>query len=108
MTDPYDQKLSLGLIHAHILHHAGQEPFYGLWMLGELADHGYDISPGTLYPLLHRMTADGLLTVSSRVVDTRVRKYYALTPRGRQVLETCRCRIREAHQELCERTDQHD
>ena len=45
----------------HILHHAGEEPIHGQWILTELRRHGYDISPGTLYPLLNRMEKDGLL-----------------------------------------------
>lgn len=37
-------------------------------MAQELARHGYQISPGTLYPLLHRLEQDGLLTSESKVV----------------------------------------
>ena len=108
MTEPYVQKLFLGLIHSHILHHAAREPFYGLWMIEELSSHGYAVSPGTLYPLLHKMTADGLLEVHPRVVDTRVRKYYTVTSRGREVLDACRVQIREACRELCEGANAHD
>ena len=45
----------LGFIRIHVLHHAGQEPIYGVAMIAELARHGYDLSPGTLYPLLHNL-----------------------------------------------------
>jgi DNA-binding PadR family transcriptional regulator len=47
---------------AHILHHAATEEIHGVWITQELPRHGYDISPGSLYPTLHRLQADGLLT----------------------------------------------
>ena len=43
----------LYLIRLHILHHAVEGPIFGLGMAEELARHGYRISPGTIYPLLH-------------------------------------------------------
>ncbi|MEE8392587.1 MAG: helix-turn-helix transcriptional regulator, partial [Anaerolineae bacterium] len=49
------RELFLGFIKIHILHHAGQEPVYGLWLIEELAHHGYTVSPGTLYPTLHSL-----------------------------------------------------
>jgi PadR family transcriptional regulator PadR len=58
---PYndDRDLYSGLIRLHILHHAAEEPIFGLGMLEELARHGYRISPGTLYPLLHGLEKKG-------------------------------------------------
>jgi len=44
-----------GLIRPHILHRAAEEPIFGLGMAEELARHGYRISPGTLYSLLHNV-----------------------------------------------------
>lgn len=43
----------------HILQHADQHPIIGNWMLEELREHGYRISPGTLYPLLDRLREHG-------------------------------------------------
>ena len=40
------------------------------------------ITEGALYPTLHKLAADGLLTTETRPVDGRVRKYYALTKEG--------------------------
>ncbi|RLV76103.1 PadR family transcriptional regulator [Streptomyces rapamycinicus NRRL 5491] len=54
-----------GAVRLHILHHAAEEEIHGAWMTEELASHGYQISPGTLYPTLHRLEADGLLVSSS-------------------------------------------
>jgi len=53
------REIWLGFWKAHILHHAGEEALHGQWMLIELRRHGYNISPGTLYPLLHRMEQVG-------------------------------------------------
>ena len=55
MQDAILRKLFLGFIQIHILHHAAKAPFYGAWMMEELAHHGYDISAGTLYPILHNL-----------------------------------------------------
>ncbi len=52
----------LGFIKIHILHHAAQEPIYGLAMIDELRRHGYDLSPGTLYPILHSLERAGYLS----------------------------------------------
>src|SRR5579875_2736613 len=41
-----------GLIRLHVLYHAARGPIFGLEMIRELRRHGYELSPGTLYPLL--------------------------------------------------------
>ncbi len=87
--------LFLGFIKVHILHHAAEEPIYGLAMMEELERHGYEISPGTMYPILHSMEEAGWLTREDRVVGGRVRKYYAATEVGRQALADVREQIRE-------------
>ncbi|MCG8484072.1 MAG: PadR family transcriptional regulator, partial [Clostridia bacterium] len=69
MQDKILRKLFLGFIHIHILHHAQKEPFYGAWMIEELKEHGYDMSPGTLYPLLHDMASKGLLEKHEKNVE---------------------------------------
>jgi PadR family transcriptional regulator PadR len=48
-----------GFIRLHILHHAAEGELYGQWMIEEMARHGYRLSPGTLYPLLHGMERKG-------------------------------------------------
>ena len=90
-----DRDFFLGFIKIHILYHASKEPIFGAEMTQELARHGYDISPGTLYPTLHRLEKDGYLKSSSKVVEGRVRKYYQATTEGKQVLEQSKKRIRE-------------
>jgi DNA-binding PadR family transcriptional regulator len=92
----------LGFIKIHILHHAAQEPVYGLAMIQELARHGYDLSPGTLYPILHSMLRAGYLVREDRVVGGKVRKYYAITDEGRTALGETRAKIAELVHEVVE------
>ena len=99
-----DREFFLGFIKIHILYHASKEPIFGVEIAEELARHGYDISPGTLYPTLHRLEKEGYLESSSRVVGGKVRKYYRATAEGRRVLEASRKRIRELINEVFEET----
>ncbi len=57
-----DKDLYGGMIRLHILHHAAKEPVFGLGIIEELRHHGYQLSPGTLYPMLHGMEKKGYLT----------------------------------------------
>ncbi|MGR6537088.1 PadR family transcriptional regulator [Streptomyces rochei] len=87
-------------VRLHILHHADQEEIHGAWMTAELARHGYRISPGTLYPTLHRLEADGLLASEQRVVDGRTRRVYRATEAGRQALADDRRALEELAREV--------
>ena len=98
MTVP--RVLFLGFVKLHILYHAGQEPVYGLWLIDELARHGYELSAGTLYPMLHSLEAAGLLVSEKRVVSGKVRKYYHLTPAGAAALEQGRLKAVELLSEI--------
>jgi PadR family transcriptional regulator, regulatory protein PadR len=92
----------LGFVKVHVLHHAAQEPVYGLALLDELRRHGYELGPGTLYPLLHGLEAAGYLTREDRVVGGKVRKYYAITDAGRLALAEARPKIAELVDEVLE------
>lgn len=100
MQDKILRKFFLGFIQIHILHHAKKEPFYGTWMIEELKEHGYDMSPGTLYPLLHDMEAKGILTKSDVLVEGKIRKYYGITPAGEVILEQARQKAYELFKEI--------
>ncbi|MFJ8788567.1 PadR family transcriptional regulator [Streptomyces sp. NPDC102462] len=89
-----------GAVRLHILHHAAEEEIHGAWMTEELARHGYEISPGTLYPTLHRLEADGLLTSEQRVVDGRARRVYRATDDGKRALDADRRALRELAREV--------
>jgi DNA-binding PadR family transcriptional regulator len=75
-------ELMRGAVRLHVLHHARQGPIHGAWMAAELERHGYRISPGTLYPTLHRMEREALLDSTNVVVDGRSRRVYRATPAG--------------------------
>jgi PadR family transcriptional regulator PadR len=92
----------LGFVKVHVLHHAAQEPVYGLALLDELRRHGYELGPGTLYPLLHGLEAAGYLAREDRVVGGKVRKYYAITDAGRLALAEARLKIAELVDEVLE------
>lgn len=94
--------LFLGFVRVHLLHHASLNPVYGAWFSEELARHGYELSPGTLYPLLHSLEEAGYLSREDRVVDGKVRKYYRATPLGRRTLAEARVRIQELANEITE------
>ncbi|WHX28024.1 PadR family transcriptional regulator [Virgibacillus halodenitrificans] len=94
------RKLFLGFIQIHILHHAKEEPIYGSWMLEELHEHGYEMSAGTLYPILHGMEKDGLLTKNEKNVHGKIRKYYRATNKGEEVLEEARAKAYELFKEI--------
>jgi len=97
----FDKKLILGFVRVHILHHASEENgVYGSWMLSELKEHGYNISPGTLYPILHEMKEEGLLSMIDNIVGGKVRKVYRTTKKGDKVLEQLKVSIRELSKEV--------
>lgn len=89
-----------GAVRLHILHHASAEDIHGAWMSEELAHHGYQISPGTLYPTLHRMESDGLLTSRQVTAAGRARRMYTITDAGRQELANERRALAELAREL--------
>jgi PadR family transcriptional regulator len=97
-----DQGLYSGLIRLHILHHACREPIFGLGMIEELARHGYRLSPGTLYPIVHGLEKKGLLRSKEQRVGGKIRRVYSATPRGVKALDSAKERVRELFGELFE------
>jgi DNA-binding PadR family transcriptional regulator len=89
------KQLAVDFLELHILHHASESPVYGLWMLEELGHHGYRLSASHVYPRFHRLVRKGLLRRSQRVVDGRLRKYYAITLRGRRHWQSQKRRLVE-------------
>ncbi|EKA7724900.1 PadR family transcriptional regulator [Listeria innocua] len=102
MQDRVLRKFFLGFIQIHILHHAKKEPFYGAWMIEELSEHGYDMSPGTLYPLLHNMESSGLLEKEEKIVEGKIRKYYKITELGNEIMQEARKKAYELFKEIKE------
>lgn len=96
-----EREVLLSFWKVHILHHAAKEPIIGQWVLRELRRHGYEVSPGTLYPLLARMQERGWLRCK---IDPegglRARKEYSLTKKGREVLALLREQVNELYREV--------
>lgn len=69
---------------------AGEE-MYGYQMITELArrsNHVFDLKEGTLYPILHGLEAEGLVSVrEKKSPEGRTRKYYRITRKGRKALD---------------------
>jgi len=86
----------------HILYHASKGRVCGVEMMEELRRHGYEISPGTLYPTLHLLEREGYLEGETQVVAGRRRRYYRATGKGRRALEEARAKIRELVEEVLE------
>ena len=89
-----------GAVRMHILHHAAEGAIHGAWMAEELGHHGYQISPGTLYPTLHRLEDQGLLTSRQTTVEGRNRRLYQITDAGRAVLADERQALTELAREI--------
>jgi len=92
----------LGFIKIHILYHASKEPVYGLWLIEELGRHGYKLSAGTLYPILHRLEQEKLLKSFPENISGKIRKYYRTTPKGNRMLSKIREKVRELVDEVME------
>ncbi|MEX2158436.1 MAG: PadR family transcriptional regulator [Dehalococcoidia bacterium] len=100
VSDNVSRRFFRGFIQVHILHHAAIERVYGAALIEELARHGYRLSPGTLYPILHALERDGFLARRDRNVGGKVRKEYSITPAGRAALRDARAKVRELVEEV--------
>lgn len=90
------------LIRLHILYHAVEEPIFGLGIIEELARHGYKLSAGTLYPMLHDMERKGYLHSVEERSGRQIRRFYRATDLGKTMLEEAREKVRELFGELFE------
>src|ERR1700751_2734584 len=97
---PSLQLFSGDFIKLHVLHHASEHPVYGLWLIEELAEHGYRVSPVTLYPLLHSLEESELLKSYNELHEGKIRRYYKLTPNGRRQLKKVKVQLIELMREI--------
>jgi PadR family transcriptional regulator len=105
MKDDLTRHFFGGFVRLHILYHAGKEPICGIEMIEELARHGYKLSPGTLYPILHDLEENGYASCKEETVDGKRRKNYRITRKGRKLLVDAQARLRELFSELVEDRD---
>lgn len=94
-----------GFVRMHLLYHASKDWIWGVEMIEELARHGYKLSPGTLYPILHQLEADGYLVSESVVVSGKRRRNYRITAAGQELLNNARAKLRELVSEILEDCD---
>jgi PadR family transcriptional regulator PadR len=79
-------ELRRGILSLAVLSQLTKEQ-YGYSLLKALSDKGMDVNQGTLYPLLRRLEAQGLLQSDWRIVDEdRPRRYYVISTQGKAVL----------------------
>ncbi len=97
-----DQELLSGLIRIHILYHACKEPIFGLAMIEELRRHGYKLSAGTLYPMLHGLESRGLLHSKRVRMGKRERRVYRATTMGHKALARAKEKVKLLLGELLE------
>jgi len=102
MAEVLSRLFFAGFVRLHILYHAAQEPICGVEIVAELARHGYRLSPGTVYPVLHELEQGGYLTSRAQVVSAKHRKYYEATAQGRDALEAAKDKLRELAAEVLE------
>jgi DNA-binding PadR family transcriptional regulator len=93
------QDLLSGFVRLHILHHAAKQDVYGQWLIEELARHGYQLSAGTLYPMLHGMVRRGYLTSTEQRLGRTKRRIYRATPVGQAALDIAIVKLRELFRE---------
>ena len=71
-------------------------------MIEELGRHGYKLSPGTLYPILHALERKGYLRSSEKREGRQRRRFYRATSAGRKALVKAKVKVRELVGELFE------
>jgi len=96
------QEIYSGLVRIHILYHACQGPIFGLGMIEELGRHGYRLSSGTLYPLLHGLEMKGYIRSREVRSGRSMRRVYRATAAGRKALALAREKVKELLGELLE------
>ena len=79
------QELRRGLVMLAVLSQLGKQQ-YGYALLKRLADEGLAVDQGTLYPLLRRLEAQGLLQSAWNVEEGRPRRYYVISSEGKKLL----------------------
>jgi DNA-binding PadR family transcriptional regulator len=105
MTNDVLRHLFTGFVRLHILYHASKESICGVEIMEELRHHGYQIGPGTLYPILHGLESSGYLSSADEVVEGKRRKNFRITRRGKKLLEEAREKLKELASEIIDDRD---
>ena len=97
-----NRDLMAGFVRLHVLNHANAGPIFGIGIIERLAFHGYVLSPGTLYPILHGLERDGFLRSREEIAGNRRRRIYEITETGQRVLILSKVRLWELFKEVFE------
>ena len=103
MKDPLSREIQLAFWKVHILHHAAERPVYGRWLMEELRRHGFEVSPGTLYPLLARMESQGWIRrgqAAPGAESPKARREFRIAPGGARALARLRRQVDALHREV--------
>ena len=85
VIDNLVQELHRGVVVLAVLSQL-QDEQYGYSVMKILAERGLEVDQGTLYPLLRRLEAQGLLESRWRIEEARPRRYYAISAQGIELL----------------------
>ena len=97
-----NRDLMAGFVRLHVLNHANAGPIFGIGIIERLAFHGYVLSPGTLYPILHGLERDGFLSSRAEIAGNRRRRIYEITEAGQRALILSKVRLWELFKEVFE------
>jgi len=100
MADNVLRHLFTGFVRLHILYHAGEEPICGVEIMADLRRHGYDLGPGTLYPILHQLEDSRYLSSEEVIVGGKRRKNFRITRRGSRLLRDAKKKLEELATEI--------
>lgn len=89
-----DRDFIRGFTKLYALWRGSRKDAYGMAILKEMRDAGFELSPGTVYPTLAKLRREGDITWQRKIVAGRVRKTYRLTPKGRKELKEVKHRLR--------------
>jgi len=104
-TDPavFQREFLVSLWKIAILAQAVERPVVGLWVMRDLRSRGYDVSPGTIYPMLRRMAEYGWLAPQGEgPAHAHARCEYRITDEGRKALGELRDEVARLHEALSE------
>lgn len=89
-----DRDFLRGFTKLYALWRGSTKDAYGMAILKEMQEVGFDLSPGTIYPTLEKLRREGDITWREQIVGGRIRKTYQLTPKGRRELKAVKERLR--------------
>src|ERR1700730_6762385 len=82
-----DRDFMRGFVKLYSLWRSSKGEIYGAEIMQEMKGLGFDLSPGTVYPMLHVLLKERDLTMRHRKVGGKIRKCYRATAKGREEVD---------------------